>query len=137
MFKIILRPLNCQNTQMTLMCMAEEAGKEVGRVQGENLQIRNRKTRSEAGGVPTADIRVGPGWRGVHSEQSPGPCRMTPSPPSASQDTQGKEKLLPCPYPSHSLPGFPISKSWRCSLETQHDDCRGSRGCRPGPRDQV
>lgn len=46
---------------MTLMCMAEEAGKEVGREQGENLQIHNRKTRNKVGGVPNAGIRVGPG----------------------------------------------------------------------------
>ena len=60
-----------------------------------------------------------------------------PRHPWHHRDTRGKEKLLPCPYPSHSLPGFPISMSRRCSLETQHDDCGGSRGCRLGPRDQV
>lgn len=73
MFKIIPRPLSCHNTQMTLMCVAAEAGEEVGREQGENLQIPNRTTRSGEGEPHT---RVSgwalARWRGVHRELSQG-----------------------------------------------------------------
>ena len=43
---------------MTLMCMAEEAGKEVGRMQGENLQISTEKPEAKWGESPT----LASGW---------------------------------------------------------------------------
>lgn len=100
--------------------MAAEAGEEMGRGQGEDLQIPHRNTRSRRG-APEVGIWMGPGKLEGGSTAVSGPCIVTHSPPLAShRGALGEKKLLPSPTQltvfQSSLSQCPGRMAWRLGM---------------------